>query len=336
MEQQWPSNLAMEQALAKKKILPSFKRMRSNCGTSITTSSCQTTQQQKSASYHDQRYVALLSTKNVYMEESDLGITDKSEQLCQNLLNNKQKFPENTIFSDDVFLRACKNVQTANEARIVQDISRLLVPSAETLGLYHDNLRILKEGVNQGWDNSMPLTVTRPQPDYCVGFRRRAFTDDQLEKLSPFIGDFLGGYISLFMASCDIYFPFLTCEVKSGIGILNIADRQNAHSMALAVRGVVELLRLVNRMEEVNRQILAFSFSHNHQVVQVYGHYPVINGEKVEYYCHTIRSFNFVELKGRERWTAYQFTKNLYDLWMPEHFKMICSAIDQLPPIKGP
>jgi hypothetical protein len=269
------------------------------------------------------------------MEESDLGITDKSEQLCQDLLNNKQKFPEKTIFTDDAFLRACKNVQTANEARIVQDISRLLVPSAETLGLYHDNLRILKEGVNQGWDNSMPLTATRPQPDYCVGFRRRAFSDDQLEKLSPFIGDFLGGDMSLFMASYDIYFPFLTCEVKSGAGILIIADRQNAHSMALAVRGVVELLRLVNRMEEVNRQILAFSFSHNHQVVQVYGHYPVINGEKVEYYCHTIRSFNFVELKGRERWTAYQFTKNLYDLWMPEHFKMICSAIDQLPPIKG-
>ena len=28
---------------------------------------------------------------------------------------------------------------------------------------------------------------------------------------------------------------------------------------------------------------------------------------------------------------AYQFTKNVYDIWMPKHFETICSAIDQLP-----
>ena len=38
-----------------------------------------------------------------------------------------------------------------------------------------------------------------------------------------------------------MYFPFLTCEVKCGAAALEIADRQNAYSMTLAVRGIVEL-----------------------------------------------------------------------------------------------
>lgn len=34
--------------------------------------------------------------------------------------------------------------------------------------------------------------------------------------------------------------PFLTCEVRYGSQALDIAGRQNAHKMSLAVRGVVE------------------------------------------------------------------------------------------------
>jgi len=31
---------------------------------------------------------------------------------------------------------------------------------------------------------------------------------------------------------------------------------------------------------------------------------------------------------GIDKWTAYTFTRNIYDLWMPGHLKRICSAID--------
>jgi hypothetical protein len=30
--------------------------------------------------------------------------------------------------------------------------------------------------------------------------------------------------------------------------------------------------------------------------------------------------------------TAYTFTKNVYDKWMPTHLKRICSVIEELPP----
>ena len=54
-------------------------------------------------------------------------------------------------------------------------------------------------------------------------------------------GDFITGDRSFFKATYYMYFPFLTCEVKCGAAALEIADRQNAYSMTLAVRGIVEL-----------------------------------------------------------------------------------------------
>ncbi|UZP38154.1 hypothetical protein NXS19_005970 [Fusarium pseudograminearum] len=56
-----------------------------------------------------------------------------------------------------------------------------------------------------------------------------------------------------------------------------------------------------------------------------------MDGKNTKYYRHPIHEFSFTALDGKEKWTAYRFTKNLYDAWMPAHFKKICSAINQLP-----
>ncbi|POS75609.1 hypothetical protein DHEL01_v206003 [Diaporthe helianthi] len=246
------------------------------------------------------------------------------------MLEGDHDLPQGTIFDSDVFERAYSNFHNKNEARIIQDISRLLVPSAETLSLYNKELRILTESVNEGWSNSVPLTGTRPQPDYSVGFRREAFTDDQLTKLSPFVGDFIAGDLSFFMATYYMYFPFLACECGSAVG-LDVPDRHNAHSMFLAARGIVELFRLVRRENELHRQILSFSVSHGYSSVRIYGYYPVINGKDTKYYRHPIHKFSFTALDGRDKWTCNRFTMNVYNTWMPAHFKRICAAIDQLP-----
>jgi len=128
-----------------------------------------------------------------------------------------------------------------------------------------------------------------------------------------------------------MYFPFFTCEVKCGAAALDIANRQNARSMTLAVRGVVELFSLAKREKEFDRQILAFSVSHDNEAVRIYGHYPAIEGAKTTFYRHPIYKFDITALDGREKWTAYRFTKNIYDVWMPEHFKRLYSVIDRLP-----
>jgi hypothetical protein len=74
---------------------------------------------------------------------------------------------------------------------------------------------------------------------------------------------------------------------------------------------VVELFRAVKQGEQLHRDILAFSVSHDHRLVGIYGHYPVIEDQKTTFYRHPIREFSFAELNGKEKWTAYRFTKNV-------------------------
>lgn len=298
---------------------------------SSTTPSNQKPRETKSAPYQSPQYKILLEIKGSFMRKSDLGIADTSKTLCRTLLEAEQIVPEDSLFQDDLFDETCEMIQDRNEAKVIQDIARLIVPSAQFLAIRGaKRLEALIESVNEGWDNSIALTKPRPQPDYAVGFKRTAFTEDQLKKIQPFIGDF--SEMSLFMGTYYMYFPFLTCEVKCGAAALDVADRQNAHSMTLAVRGIVELFRLVKREKELHREILAFSISHDHRTVRIYGHYPVIDRKKTTFYRHPIKTFDFTSEDGKERWTAYKFTKNIYDIWMPTLLKRICSVIDKLPP----
>ncbi|KAH6630797.1 hypothetical protein B0J18DRAFT_488551 [Chaetomium sp. MPI-SDFR-AT-0129] len=343
-EQCWPKleenskkEAAFERLLARKRYSPALSGERSNACLSMTlsdqTPSDQRPREEKSAPYQTPQYPFLLETKGSYMSKSPLDITDQSKRLCETLLNSEQPVPKESLFDEDIFESVCETLGGSNEARVIQDISRLIVPSAEQCALRAGHLKPLIESVNEGWNNSIPLIGTRPQPDYSVGFRRDAFTADQLTKLSPFVGDTFSGDLSLFMATFYMYFPFLTCEVKCSTTSLQVADCQNAHSMTLAVRAVVELFGAVKREDEIHRQILAFSISHDNQCVRIYGHYPVIDGENTKYYRYPIHSLDLIALDGKEKWTAYRFTKNVYHIWMPKHFKWICSAIDQLPAV---
>lgn len=218
----WPSQLFepdMEPLLAQRRFLSTLGRRKRADSASSSTPSDQKPREEKSAPYQDQRYETLLATKGSFMGRSILDVTSESKTICKNLLEGTQTYPENSLFRDDLFDATCRKVHSGNEARVLQDITRLIVPSAESLATCGaKNLEILTESVNEGWNNSVPLTGIRPQPDYSVGFRREAFTKDQLETLSPFIGDFLTCDLSFFMATYYMYFPFLACEVKCSAG----------------------------------------------------------------------------------------------------------------------
>jgi len=324
----------MSHLLARKKSTASLRRKRSDSESgapSSATPSDQKPRDEKSAPYQNARYETVLATKDSFMGKYGQGTTNESKRLCQQLLDAQPTVPQDTMFSDEYFEETCEAIRNKNEARVIRDISLLIVASAEVLAIRgNQHCRLLIESVNEGWNNSIPLTKPRPQPDYSVGFRREAFTETQLQKLQPFVGDLTDN--SFFMGTWYMYFPFFSSEVKCGAAALDVADRQNAHSMTLAVRGVVELFRLVKREQELHREILAFSISHDHRSVRIYGHYPVIEGRKTTFYRHPIHTFDFTALDGKEKWTAYKFTKSVYDIWMPAHFKSLCSAIDAIPP----
>ena len=280
--------------------------------------------------YRDNRYPILLAAKGSYIAKSSLSISNASKTWCMKLIDSEQIVPENSLFRDDIFDRTCGKIQDRNEARVVQDVARLIVPSAETLATYGaEHLGHLIENVDETWSRCIPFEGPKPKPDYSVGFTRASFTEEQFSKLSPVIGTCWD--VSVFAATTRMYFPFFTCESKCGAAEFEVADRQNAHSMTVAIRGVVELYRLVRREQELHREILAFSVSHDSSIVKIFGHYAIIDGKQTTFFRHPIREFSFQDLDGREKWTAYKFTKNVYDIWMPMHLKRICSAIDQLP-----
>lgn len=322
----------MQRIIQKKESAASLRHKRSEQSLPASTaSSDQKPRDEKSAPYRNPSYRTLLQKQGgLYMDKSEQGITDASKALCRNLLKDKYATPENTIFGDSVFDNACRKLQDKNEARIIQDVARLLVPSAETLATLGDErLASLVESVNEGWNNCIPVTKPRSQPDYAAAFGQSAFSDEQLSKLGHSLSD--PAYLSRFMATYYMHFPFLTCEVKCGTTGLDIADRQNGHSMAVAVRGIVELFKLGKKESKLHGELLTFSISHDHRTVRLYGCYPIINGGKIDIYRHPIHTFDITALDGKEKWMTFNFTVGVY-IYSLGLIKKIRSVIDDLPP----
>ena len=241
--------------------------------------------------------------------------TDKT--LCQRLLKKGSPLSKDSLFNDDLFEIICEALANRNETRVIQNIGRLIVLASKELfhrGAKH--LKYLIETADEGWIKSISLVKgPRPQPDFVVGLKPSAFTSAQLKKLQPSIGDWQT--LSRLVATDEMYFPFLTSEVKCGNEALNIADRQNAHTAAVAASAVVELYRLVSRQDQLNRRILTFSISHDNEAVRIYGHYALITEQHTRFYRHPIKKFDFISEDGKEKWIPYTFTRNVYDKFFP-------------------
>lgn len=192
------------------------------------------------------------------------------------------------------------------------------------------SLTELTESVNEGWSVTDSITPVRPQPDFSVGFRREAFTEEQLAKIRPILGN-SQSQVSRFRATWYMYFPFLACEVKCGNAALDIADRQNAHNMGIAVRAMVDLFELVGRRQEVERQILAYSVSHDDRCVRIYGYYSIFQADKVTYHRHLVHSIDIQAGEGKDKWTTYRFIKSIYQTWAPIRLQRIRAILDELP-----
>jgi thymidylate synthase ThyX len=118
----------------------------------LTSSSDQNKRKSKSAAYRDTRYTTLLEGKGSYMREfDDDNIPKDMEDLCQMLLKKEQTVSQDSLFRKDIFKKTSRKIEDRNEARVIQDIARLIVPSAETLATYGTtHLDHLIEGVNEG------------------------------------------------------------------------------------------------------------------------------------------------------------------------------------------
>lgn len=335
-EKTWPKEYFEEDKmyylLARKKSSVGQKRSNSSLASSFAGASDERPREEKSAPYRNPNYPNFLSEDvnnyKSYMRDHELGISDASKKLLDKLLYAKQSPPKDTLFRDNVFDKHRQKLKGKNESRILQDLSPLLVPSAEAFASFGaKHLDGVVESVNEGWNNCYPLTKTRPQPDGGFGYERSAFSDSQLDKLRPTLGD--PSFFSYFKATHYMLFPFLTKEVKTGTMGLDTADNQNLHSATIAVRAVVELFKLVGREKELHREIAAFTISHDDQSIRLYAHYPIIDGDKVTIWRHTADQYY---LGPKTKWSTWTFTKNVFDIFSTMHLKRIHSVIDEIPP----
>ncbi|KAF2014574.1 hypothetical protein BU24DRAFT_451576 [Aaosphaeria arxii CBS 175.79] len=254
--------------------------------------------------------------------------TPRSMESSNSSLTSQTTTGLNTIFSEERFEKHLGNIRGQTAMRVFRDISLLIVPSAEILAVDGDkHLEFLKETNCDAWINSYPLHDLQPRPCYGLGFEPRAFTKEQRGKLEPFIGNLLEDW-SHFAATCNMYFPFLTCEIKGQEASLDVADRQNTHSQTVALKGLFQLFEMVGREKDLHREVCGFSISHNDEGVRIWGHYIVINDRTPTFYRCSIDQFI---INKDTRSLAYKFVRNIYDIWVPDHFKKISSAIDMIP-----
>ena len=202
----------------------------------------------KSRPYKDARCERLLAAEGAFMDEPDGHFSRTMEDPCPKLLDTSQAVPQRSRFQDNVFKKTLQRLRTANKAQVIKEMTFLIVPSAQDLADFGSSkLDNLIEKVNSYWLKCLPFaTIGKcPQPDYSVGFDESAFSQEQVRKLTPFIGK--PNEQCSVMARWDMYFPFLTCEVKCGAEALSVVDRQNMHSASVAVKGVVELFKRASR-----------------------------------------------------------------------------------------
>ena len=96
------------------------------------------------------------------MGKTDVTTTSSYKTFSKDLLIAKQPTPQDSIFWDDRFKDALVNIRNRNEAQVIQDIGRLIVPSPETLTL--DGATQLKHLIETA--NERYPSLILPQPNF--------------------------------------------------------------------------------------------------------------------------------------------------------------------------
>ena len=168
-----------------------------------------------------------------------------------------------------------------------------------------------------------PIYGPKPQPDHARGLKWSTFSESQRRKLGVKPDE-----KSLYTAREDMYFPYLTAEIKCGNQALELADRQNMHSMCIALRAVVALSQAAGCPEKVHRRLLGFSISHELEGLRIYGYYPEIEG-KALYFRWPVAQLNI--WAKEDRWACYRFVENLDRDFLCIHTDRLMQLLSEIP-----
>ncbi|KAI9889523.1 MAG: hypothetical protein M1814_005217 [Vezdaea aestivalis] len=286
---------------------------------------------------HSER-LAKMAEHGIFTKRSPL-VTQESKDLCRLYLKGNRTPSHSGIpcYPLEKVSEVLERVAYLNEARLQRDITPWIVPSAENLILSGQlQLDYIGEEIFGDWTRCTPMGNTKPKPDYVAGLQRKAFSETEIERLQNYTTPQRPSFFTP-----NLCFPFLICEAKIGQVGIEIANRQNIHSASIAVAAIFSLFKSAfgetsSEVKTLYGRILVFTVSHDNSMAKLYGHYGVANdkSKKLEFYRHCIKVLNFGEEDdtedGDDRFKTYNFVRNVYEKFVPDHLKRIQDAVKKL------
>ena len=91
--------------------------------------------EEKNPLVKSRRYEQILKSVDIYMSQPEphLRAIKVDKALCRELLNKEQSVFKDILFNDDLFEWTLEDISNRNEARVIQDIGRLIVPAPEEM-----------------------------------------------------------------------------------------------------------------------------------------------------------------------------------------------------------
>ncbi|KAF2863002.1 hypothetical protein K470DRAFT_293164 [Piedraia hortae CBS 480.64] len=164
-----------------------------------------------------------------------------------------------------------------NESYLVQKLTKLFLPHpADILTDEGPGMTNIEDYPDVDWEWRLP--------DITLDLKPKVFTVTELRRLENY------NHLRPAMFAEGLSFPFFVCEVKALNGKWDEGLRQELGAAATYVDAIVQLCEAV-KPDEVNQlqgQILGFGTLHNHEKIEIYGHFNLKddNKEEINYYCH--------------------------------------------------
>ncbi|KAI4156097.1 MAG: hypothetical protein LQ340_000527 [Diploschistes diacapsis] len=325
----WPPNFSEEGR--KMSSEPSKKRKNQSESSTTRRSESDSASKQTREALHRFGIISQMQQHGIIMAASNL-MKEESRELCNKLLEGTRSPVSYPCFPVEKLFDVLARLEDANEPRIQRDILPWVVPSVENLHFSGEpGLAFIREELSTDWTGCATMGATRPKPDYVAGLPEKAFSRDELDILKKYATP-----TRPFRFTNELCFPFLICEAKSGEVGLNRANRQNLHSAGIAVRALIELHWAAYEQDDPHvpyGQVLVFTISHNHNTVDIYGHFGMLAGDgagKLEIYRRQIALYSLSLNEGRDRNKSYNFVYNVYQQFVPQHLARIKEAAKQM------
>lgn len=234
------------------------------------------------------------------------------KQIRDVLFEGLKSLPSGTQFEDEVFLTTINKGRNGTESEVRDSITSILLPSTHLIP--GGNFPELKRHAGKAWDRCITLpdklSTYIPYPDSTVGFAPNAFTKPQLQLLDAFKDKHSGQ--SLAKPIEDVYFPFLSYEVKRCNESLEAADRQNYIAAAIASRGLYRVLHRLG-VKDLNERMMTFSMSHDLQSARMYAYFIIADDpDNMDSFRFFRRRLRGIMLDETTKFDCYTFTANAY------------------------